>query len=210
MRRKIIYLVMMICVMLVCGGCSTSRCEVCNEILNTYQNDGKKICSDCKVIAIDIYEGEGYTEEDNAVSSSGKDNTHDKSNFTNKYGTPTTYCAHSGCDKYIANSGDTNCCILHSKKCIECYCYIDEDALYCMNCIEKEVKYDYTPSQSNFTNKYGTAITYCAHSGCNNYIASSGDTNCCSTHSQRCLECNCYIDEDALFCMSCMEKALGF
>ncbi len=62
--------------------------------------------------------------------------------------------------------------------------------------------------KTNFTNKYGTATTYCAHGGCTNYIAPSGDTNCCTTHSQRCLECGCYIDEDAMFCISCLEKAL--
>jgi len=62
-------------------------------------------------------------------------------------------------------------------------------------------------SSSSFTNKYGTATTKCAHSGCNNYIASSGDTNCCTTHSNRCLECNKYIDEDAMYCMSCITKA---
>lgn len=59
-----------------------------------------------------------------------------------------------------------------------------------------------------FANKFGTSTTICAHSGCNNYIAPSGDTNCCITHSNRCLECNTYIDEDAAWCMSCLEKAL--
>jgi len=64
-------------------------------------------------------------------------------------------------------------------------------------------------SRTSFTNKYGTATTKCAHPGCNNYIASSGDTNCCTTHSRRCLECNKYIDEDATYCMDCIKKALG-
>lgn len=58
-----------------------------------------------------------------------------------------------------------------------------------------------------FTNKYGTATTICAHSGCTNYIASSGDTNCCITHSNKCLECGCYIDEDAAWCVSCITRA---
>lgn len=61
---------------------------------------------------------------------------------------------------------------------------------------------EYTP----FTNVYGTPTTRCAHKGCHNYIASSGDTNCCEKHSNRCLECNKYIDEDALYCMSCIEN----
>lgn len=60
-----------------------------------------------------------------------------------------------------------------------------------------------------FTNKYGTATTICAHAGCNNYIASSGDTNCCRTHSNKCLNCKKYIDEDAMYCMTCLTSALS-
>ena len=66
----------------------------------------------------------------------------------------------------------------------------------------------YFGNSSSFTNKYGTATTKCAHSGCNNYIASSGDTNCCVQHSNICGNCGCYIDGDAMFCMSCIESAL--
>jgi len=62
--------------------------------------------------------------------------------------------------------------------------------------------------KTTFTNKFGTSTTVCAHAGCNNYIASSGDTNCCTTHSNRCIECDAYIDEDAAFCMDCITKAL--
>ena len=64
--------------------------------------------------------------------------------------------------------------------------------------------YSTKPITTPFTNKYGTATTYCVQNGCNNYIASSGDTNCCTKHSARCLNCNCYIDGDAMYCMSCM------
>lgn len=63
-------------------------------------------------------------------------------------------------------------------------------------------------STTSFTNAYGTSTTKCAHPGCNNYIASSGDTNCCTTHSNRCLNCNKYIDEDATYCMSCLTKSI--
>lgn len=59
-----------------------------------------------------------------------------------------------------------------------------------------------------FTNKYGTRNTICAHAGCNNQIASSGDTNCCTTHSNRCGNCGCYIDGDAMYCMTCLKYAL--
>lgn len=64
-------------------------------------------------------------------------------------------------------------------------------------------------NRASFTNKFGTATTICNHSGCTNYIASSGDTNCCTKHSNRCLSCKCYIDEDAMFCISCLIKAAG-
>lgn len=67
----------------------------------------------------------------------------------------------------------------------------------------------YSSTSKSFSNKYGTPTTYCAHSGCTNYIASSGDTNCCIRHSNRCYDCNCYIDEDAMLCMSCIRRALG-
>lgn len=60
-----------------------------------------------------------------------------KAEFTNKYGSPTTICAHKGCTRHIASSGDTNCCEKHSNKCLSCGKYIDEDAMYCMDCILK-------------------------------------------------------------------------
>lgn len=63
-------------------------------------------------------------------------------------------------------------------------------------------------SSSGFTNKFGTATTTCAVSGCNRSIASSGDTNCCSQHSKKCGNCGCYIDSDAMFCMSCISSSL--
>ena len=64
-------------------------------------------------------------------------------------------------------------------------------------------------SSTSFTNKYGTRTTKCAHPGCNNYIASSGDTNCCPVHSRTCAGCGKYIDEDAFYCMDCIQQALG-
>ena len=60
-----------------------------------------------------------------------------------------------------------------------------------------------------FSNAYGTSTTKCAHPGCNNPIASSGDTNCCTTHSRRCLNCGKYIDEDAMYCISCITDSVN-
>lgn len=65
--------------------------------------------------------------------------------FTNDYGTPTTVCAHKGCSRFIATSGDSNCCIAHSQNCLNCGCYIDEDAMYCMDCLSESM----TNSKSN-------------------------------------------------------------
>ena len=64
-------------------------------------------------------------------------------------------------------------------------------------------------SYSSFTNEYGTRTTKCAHPGCSNYIASSGDTAYCTTHSNRCLNCGKYIDEDAMYCMDCLRNAIN-
>ena len=55
--------------------------------------------------------------------------------FSNDYGSSGTKCAHPGCTGKIASSGDTNCCVLHSNQCGNCGCYIDEDALFCMDCL---------------------------------------------------------------------------
>lgn len=68
-------------------------------------------------------------------SGTGEDTFSPSASFTNKTGTSTTKCLHPGCDSYIAPSGDTYYCIPHSKKCGACGCYIDEDAMFCPDCI---------------------------------------------------------------------------
>lgn len=95
----------------------------------------------------------------------------------------------------------------------------DPDEYFCKEHFELEKNHDSNKnvnsgSNSNsstpsFTNKYGSPTTKCYISGCNNYIATSGDTNCCTKHSNRCLNCNCYIDSDAMYCMKCLSDALG-
>ena len=87
--------------------------------------------------AADIPEEE-VTESQNVNSATGSEKEDNiEASFTNAFGTPTTKCAHSGCNNYIAQSGNTNCCETHSNKCLECGIFIDEDAMYCMNCIGK-------------------------------------------------------------------------
>ena len=80
------------------------------------------------------------TPKKSTISSKGNSSSDSWSSFTNKYGTPTTRCAHPGCSNYIASSGDTNCCVSHSRRCLECGTYIDEDAVYCMDCIDKALR----------------------------------------------------------------------
>ena len=63
-------------------------------------------------------------------------------------------------------------------------------------------------SSTGFTNNYGTSTTICAHPGCSNYIAKSGDTNCCTIHSNHCANCGKYIDEDATYCMDCIYETI--
>lgn len=73
-------------------------------------------------------------------------------------------------------------------------------------------KYEYDhlddDDYSYFSNKYGNSTTRCAKSGCRNYIVSSGDSAYCAIHSNKCLECHCYIDGDAMYCMNCLTDAL--
>lgn len=144
--------------------------------------------------------------------------------FTNHKGTADTICKKEGCTKHIAEYGDTLYCPEHSEKCILCGTYINEGEILCGWCSNSPgyedksentygqsyyAKIFQSPSPSSFTNKFGTPTTRCTHPGCNNYIASSGDTNCCVKHSNKCASCGCYIDEDASFCMDCIEKALN-
>ena len=86
--------------------------------------------------------------------------------------------------------------------------YSDSSSTYSSYGTYSTYSYSGYSNKTYFTNKYGTSTTKCAVSGCSRYIASSGDTNCCTTHSNRCGECHCYIDGDAMFCMDCIYDAL--
>ena len=103
---------------------------------------------------------------------------------------------------------------------IKIYCSFNRE-YYCKEHLDDEIerrnggdsssdkKPSYDSSTPSFSNKYGTPTTKCYISSCDNYIASSGDTNCCTLHSNRCGNCRCYIDSDAMYCMDCLEDALG-
>ena len=68
---------------------------------------------------------------------------------------------------------------------------------------------DIDDCKQNFSNCYGTLETECMHNGCHNTIALFGDTCNCIVHSNKCLNCGKYIDEDAIFCMECLTGAIS-
>lgn len=60
----------------------------------------------------------------------------------------------------------------------------------------------------NFFNSFGDMSTKCAYPGCERMIVTSGDSNCCAVHSNRCTSCSKYIDGDAMYCMDCIRDAI--
>ncbi len=110
-------------------------------------------------------------------STSGAVSSTSKSTFTNAYGTSTTKCAHPGCNNYIAPSGDTNCCTTHSKKCLNCGKYIDEDAMYCMDCISHSVTSNSSNNGSNYNSGKKTSNSSSANNQNNGYdMPKDGET----------------------------------
>lgn len=119
------------------------------------------------------------SEESYSYNSNSK-SSNESSSFTNEYGTSTTKCAHSGCTNYIASSGDTNCCTTHSKKCLECGKYIDEDALYCMSCISAAATKGSSSSSSYSSSSYSSSSISSSKNKCH-YTDSSGKEICSDT-----------------------------
>ena len=104
------------------------------------------------------YDYDSYDTDYDSDYNSDYDSDYDSySSFTNDYGTSTTKCAKSGCNSYIASSGDTNCCVVHSNNCLECFCYIDGDAMYCMDCLtdaaysSNDYDYDYDSDYGSYS-----------------------------------------------------------
>ena len=127
--KKIVSLVVIFCMVVALAGCGKS-----SRSSGSYKSSGSSLGSS------GTYSGSsGKSSIYSSSSGSSSSYKSSSSSFTNAYGTPTTKCAHSGCNNYIASSGDTNCCTVHSQKCRTCGKYIDEDAMYCMDCIIKGV-----------------------------------------------------------------------
>ena len=68
----------------------------------------------------------------------------------------------------------------------------------------REVVSKYSDSSSSS----GSSGKKCAKSGCSSKAVTTGDSIYCAKHSNRCLNCSCYIDGDAMYCMSCIRQAL--
>lgn len=64
------------------------------------------------------------------------------------------------------------------------------------------------PTPQPFTNRQGREETVCAHEGCKNTVARSGDTAFCEEHSARCRDCGCYIGEGEKLCADCLYREI--
>ncbi|MBQ2433495.1 MAG: hypothetical protein II266_03615 [Clostridia bacterium] len=116
---------------------------------------------------------------------SGGSNSSSGTTYTNKYGTPTTKCAYPGCSNKIASSGDTNCCVTHSNKCLNCRKYIDGDAMYCMSCLTSAASKKSSNSVSGSSGK--SAKNKCSYKQGGKEVCSSpraSGSNFCSYHTQ--------------------------
>ncbi len=75
----------------------------------------------------------------------------------------------------------------------------------CILCACQDMKQkDPVETEDLFTNIQGTETTVCAHEGCTNYIARSGDTLYCTEHSGICSTCGKYVDEGKTRCSQCL------
>lgn len=132
--KRLLIVILLICVLLT--SCSSDTINQLNNEISDIKNELTQMKKDIK----ELKETSKATPMPTPSSESSTDTSKSNSNgvaFTNKFGTSTTKCAHSGCTNYIATSGDTNCCAIHSQKCLDCGVYIDEDATWCMDCIAK-------------------------------------------------------------------------
>ena len=135
----------------------------------------------------DSLEPSSSISSNNIMPSSSSEPSRKTTSFTNKYGTSTTKCAHSGCDNYIASSGDTNCCEKHSKKCLNCGKYIDEDAAYCMDCLTNAVKSSSGGSSSSYSSSSKSTSSKCRYKEGGKEVCDSpceSGSNFCSYHKK--------------------------
>ncbi len=80
----------------------------------------------------------------------------------------------------------------------------DENGQLYMTVVGKTIGGTYTKTGD----KIVTSPQQCLHDGCSKKAVTTGDSFYCENHSNKCLVCGCYIDEDAMFCLNCIVEAL--
>ena len=168
------------CVVSNCGKIKSSDSQYCNNHL-------------CNESGCKNYASKSYCSAHTCVASGCDSGKESGSSYCYSH-----TCSESDCNRYTSN----DYCSAH--ECVKSGCDNGRSSgsSYCYSHSTTSSSYS-----GSFTNKYGSSNTICAVSGCSRYIASSGDTNCCTTHSNRCGNCRCYIDGDAMYCMSCLSSA---
>lgn len=170
LTKKISFVVLMLALFAILPGCAATNAQA-------MQPTTEAVVETWAPYAETVAPTEAYYMEDSS----------DTVRFTNQYGTPQTICAHSGCSRTIASTGDTNCCTVHSAECLNCGKYIDEDAVFCMDCLTKSVTKSSGNSSSGNTSSKGSSGSKCHYKEgdtevCSNTCAPG--SNFCSYHKQ--------------------------
>ena len=170
LTKKISYVVLMLALFTILSGCTATTAQ-------TMQPTTEAV----------VETQTSYVPTEASAKADYMEDSSDTVRFTNQYGTPQTICAHSGCNRTIASSGDTNCCTVHSAKCLNCGKYIDEDAVFCMDCLTKSVTKSSGNSSSGNTSSKGSSGSKCHYKEgdtevCSNTCAPG--SNFCSYHKQ--------------------------
>ena len=168
MKKKLVIALVFITIAIMLAGCSSSQYSGTTNSTNSSTNHIDTITS----------------------SPTGSKPNSSSTSFTNQYGTPTTLCAHSGCLNYIASSGDTNCCTLHSHKCLECGKYIDEDATWCMDCLKSASSGSSSHSSGSGSSKGPWHSSNVKSDGMGPYPC-YGKGNTCNNTTKNCLDLYC-------------------
>lgn len=131
-----------------CEECFYDKEEIKKEYFKNIMGNATAVCDAEECSNYVVYFGKsdccakhsGHCSECDTYIPGGNQKCGDCASFSNSYGTRNTKCAVKGCSSNIAQSGDTNCCAYHSNRCGKCKKYIDSDAMFCMECLEKAFK----------------------------------------------------------------------
>ncbi len=113
-------------------------------------------------------------------------------------------------ETYVWADADTSCLVfgwLDGKTLKIRWDLVDDISIY-LEDFEPIVTSKPTSAPKNNYQKPSNVKT-CAHAGCTLPAVTTGDSIYCSVHSNKCLECGKYIDEDAMYCISCIFDAVS-